>query len=61
MRILRKRGIGAKKKIEVLKLHWEGRSIKSISLETGVPENRVSEVIKESEEDGPKLLGRRNL
>lgn len=58
---MRKRGIGAKKKIEVLKLHKEGWTIKSISLETGVPENRVSEVIKESEEDGPKLLGRRNL
>lgn len=58
---MRKRGIGAKKKIEVLKLHKEGRSIKSISLETGVPENRVSKIIKESKGDGSKLLGRRNL
>lgn len=49
MKLLRKRGIDTKKKREILKLHYEGNSRKSISLETGVPENYVTKTIKENE------------
>lgn len=43
------RGIATKKKKEVIRLKKNGWSLKSISLELNIGQNRVKEIIKESE------------
>jgi DNA-binding NarL/FixJ family response regulator len=54
------RGIATKKKKEVLRLKKNGWSLKSISLELNIGQNRIKEIIKESENVNSKLLDRRN-